>query len=334
MRSLWYLAIRLVCVAGLIRGEDAGKRLVLDGETNLLHLIQAMKVEMATLNNTLHNLMKDNQLRDAKIASVISTVYNLTLTNEAEETLIGALVKTIHNITQISKAHEAKIRLLEQALSQVMHNLPAFMVTLTRSISHCSEGEHVVFDNSLLNVGNVYDTRRGVFQAPVSGTYQFSLTLGLDVNAFHVGIIKGNITNYIGNLYASHDANGDWRQRSTTVLIHLEKGDQVRSTVVEKEERGDYMNRQAKHLHVELEDEGLETTRQPQDWKYRMERTSLFSFYPAIPHQLTCRPLSPIRRQMTFATSRASLWINPQILDNRRHIKHLAFLKTNKKKQG
>ncbi|KAL3873276.1 hypothetical protein ACJMK2_036412 [Sinanodonta woodiana] len=227
MRSLRYVAISLICVTGLIKGDDAGKRFVLEGDTNMLHLIQTMKVEMTTLNNTLHALMADNQARDAKIAYAVNTVHNLTLTNEAEESLIGALVKTIHNLTHINQAHEVKIHLLEQALSQVNRNLPAFMVTLTRSLSHCSEGQHVVFDNSLLNVGNVYDTRRGVFQAPVSGTFQFSLTLGLDVNAFHVGIVKGNITNYIGNLYASHDPNGDWRQRSTTVLIHLEKGDDV-----------------------------------------------------------------------------------------------------------
>lgn len=42
----------------------------------------------------------------------------------------------------------------------------AFMAALSSGITGCDTDEPITFDNVLVNVGNGYDNRHGVFRAP------------------------------------------------------------------------------------------------------------------------------------------------------------------------
>ncbi|KAK3603415.1 hypothetical protein CHS0354_009394 [Potamilus streckersoni] len=107
------------------------------------------------------------------------------------------------------------------------NNLPAFMVVLSGDLVHCSLNQHVVFDNVILNIGDVYNSLHGVFRAPTAGTYQFSLTLSVRSNGgqYHVVIKKGKSATVIGYLYAEFSTL--WVLRSTSVLTQLEVGEDV-----------------------------------------------------------------------------------------------------------
>ncbi|KAL3860271.1 hypothetical protein ACJMK2_010414 [Sinanodonta woodiana] len=101
------------------------------------------------------------------------------------------------------------------------------MASLSGDLLHCSPNQHVVFDNVILNVGDGYNPLHGVFRAPVSGTYQFSLALSEPINGgqYHVAIKKGKSATVIGYLYV--DPSTVWVLRSTSVLTHLEVGEDV-----------------------------------------------------------------------------------------------------------
>ncbi|KAL3860273.1 hypothetical protein ACJMK2_010416 [Sinanodonta woodiana] len=178
----------MFCVYTARGGGYVDKRLLLQGEPDLAQLVHTMKTEIDTLSSTVRNLS--------------NTVHNLTTTNQAQE---------------------EKIKALEAG----SYNLPAFMAALSGDLLHCSPNQHVVFDNVILNVGDVYNSLNGFFRAPVSGTYQFSLTLSEPNNGgqYHVLIRKGKSSTIIGFLFS--DQSTLWAQRSTSVLTQLAVGEDV-----------------------------------------------------------------------------------------------------------
>ncbi|XP_045178837.2 complement C1q tumor necrosis factor-related protein 4-like [Mercenaria mercenaria] len=103
---------------------------------------------------------------------------------------------------------------------------PAFMAALSKDLIHCSKGQPVIFDSEKLNSGSAYNNIHGIFTAPITGTYMFTATLSvMPNNAYHTAFVKNNATNEIGYLYT--DPINLWLERSTTVLTHLDSGDEI-----------------------------------------------------------------------------------------------------------
>lgn len=103
---------------------------------------------------------------------------------------------------------------------------PAFMAALSQDLVHCSKGQPVIFDAVKLNVGSAYNNLHGIFTASITGTYLFTTTLSVQPNnSYHTAFVKNNATNEIGYLYT--DPLNLWLERSTTVLVHLNAGDEV-----------------------------------------------------------------------------------------------------------
>ncbi|KAL3860274.1 hypothetical protein ACJMK2_010417 [Sinanodonta woodiana] len=170
-----------------------------------------MKLEIATLTNTVRNISDTTHILTNTVHSLTNTVYNLT--------------DAVYNLTTINQAQEEKIKALEAGSSDI----PAFMATLSRDLSDCSTDQFVVFDNAILNIGNVYDEVHGVFRAPVAGTYQFSLSLSVpgDGNQYSVVIKKGTPSTNVGYLYSNSYLNPYYLGRSTSILTQLEEGEDV-----------------------------------------------------------------------------------------------------------
>ena len=102
------------------------------------------------------------------------------------------------------------------------------MATLIASIPHCTSHQPIIFDKLMVNIGSGYNSQHGIFKAPVSDVYAFSATLStLQHSHFYVAIVQGNVTNEIGYLYSELGSDNNWQLRSTTVLSHLNSGEEV-----------------------------------------------------------------------------------------------------------
>ena len=101
-----------------------------------------------------------------------------------------------------------------------------FMAGLSHTLSHCTAGQHVVFDLIQVNKGQAYNNRHGVFKAPTAGQYAFSLTIStMQVQHTKVSIVQNSTSNALGYVYA--DTSSYWVERSTTVFSHLKVNDEV-----------------------------------------------------------------------------------------------------------
>ncbi|KAL4217471.1 hypothetical protein ACF0H5_023921 [Mactra antiquata] len=102
----------------------------------------------------------------------------------------------------------------------------AFMAALSKDLLHCTKGQPVIFDSVKLNNGKAYNDVHGVFNAPVTGTYMFTTTLSVQPGGFYrTAFVRNNATNEIGYLYA--EVLSIWTDRSTTIVTHLDAGDEV-----------------------------------------------------------------------------------------------------------
>jgi hypothetical protein len=69
--------------------------------------------------------------------------------------------------------------------------LIAFTTCLGSSPKVLGLHQTLVFDHVILNEGDAYDPRHGIFRAPVSGVYQFVLTFLNDgINRAYIEIVK------------------------------------------------------------------------------------------------------------------------------------------------
>jgi len=83
----------------------------------------------------------------------------------------------------------------------------------------------VRFDDVITNKGGAYDVKSGIFTAPVSGMYLFTMTVVCGNNsAMHVGIMKG-YTKLFSSL--CNGRSNAQHQNGGSTIVHLNKDDRV-----------------------------------------------------------------------------------------------------------
>lgn len=98
----------------------------------------------------------------------------------------------------------------------------AFHSTLSKSYSQMSPHQIIPFEVSYVNVGNGYDSYFGLFQAPVSGYYQFVLTSQVPSSYMvNLEIVRN------GNMLCRAHAATYSQEGYCVTMIHLNKGDDV-----------------------------------------------------------------------------------------------------------
>lgn len=83
--------------------------------------------------------------------------------------------------------------------------------------------QSIEFDHVILNEGGAYDPRHGVFQAPVSGVYQFILTFVNDAqHGAFIEIVKEGV-----QLAYSYSDDGNYHSSIVQVNIKVDAGQDV-----------------------------------------------------------------------------------------------------------
>ena len=87
-------------------------------------------------------------------------------------------------------------------------------------------GQTVVYDGILINEGNGYDDRTGVFTCLVAGTYMFVVdSLSRSRSWLHLKLNKTTVA----SLYRDNQfSKNPWLQISRTVVLKLKVGDHVK----------------------------------------------------------------------------------------------------------
>lgn len=100
----------------------------------------------------------------------------------------------------------------------------AFHSVLNRNYSPMSPNQVIPFETLYTNVGNGYDSNFGLFQAPVSGYYQFVLTS----QAYHSSSYMVNLEMVRnGNMLCRAHAATYGQEGFCVAMVHLNKGDDV-----------------------------------------------------------------------------------------------------------
>ncbi|XP_052777626.1 caprin-2-like [Mya arenaria] len=99
----------------------------------------------------------------------------------------------------------------------------AFFATATNNSEHLGNGQTIIFDNDITNVGSAYNNHQGVFIAPIDGIYVFSATLSSFPNtADHLKWVKnGQILCYLYVHSSGYDTSG------STIVVELNTGDDI-----------------------------------------------------------------------------------------------------------
>jgi len=107
----------------------------------------------------------------------------------------------------------------------------AFHAFLASRIKETTFGQTVVFNQVETNLGGGYNATTGVFTAPVTGTYVFSLTFGMsqyNSSQSDIGdlfIMKNNVRSL--RVWQLLDSSISESTASGTTVLSLNKGDQV-----------------------------------------------------------------------------------------------------------
>ena len=100
----------------------------------------------------------------------------------------------------------------------------AFSATLLpHDVYHLGFNQPIVFDNTVLNVGNGYNSSTGVFSAPYDGIYSFTSTIfgRLDNGTMYFKLCKNIVSCFARfEIKESH-------QVTQSVILELHKGDDV-----------------------------------------------------------------------------------------------------------
>jgi hypothetical protein len=100
----------------------------------------------------------------------------------------------------------------------------AFTAPITNSITNVAVNQVIVFDRVVTNIGNAYNNHGGIFTAPVSGAYEFAVTIMSEPgHVMHADILKDG-TDELCHMYAS---SAEYDTSTCVVMVHLIAGNDV-----------------------------------------------------------------------------------------------------------
>lgn len=99
---------------------------------------------------------------------------------------------------------------------------------MSSNLGEVASGTTIVFDQAQLNTGGAYNHHNGIFTAPYSGTYIFSMSLGNPTGnpgAFFMVQSMGNESVVLEYTIAGHTRG--WNMGGVTTTTELTAGDTV-----------------------------------------------------------------------------------------------------------
>ncbi|KAK3087713.1 hypothetical protein FSP39_009513 [Pinctada imbricata] len=171
---------------------------------------------VTTAHSTTHSTIS----MEARVSQILNQESLLRLELERK---IHALETQVESLQSTSQDDKRTIANLTAALSTRKEPSVAFLVHLSHNIP--THPGPVVFDSAYLNVGNAFNTHNGIFTAPVTGIYSFSLTLSGDNGDVH-GYIKQNGHN-TGYVFADDMGSNKYQRASLSITLHCNKADRV-----------------------------------------------------------------------------------------------------------
>lgn len=109
----------------------------------------------------------------------------------------------------------------------------AFTVYLSHGVHNLTQDQPIVYDKVLLNMGGAYNTKTGMFTAPVGGVYLFSYSVGAkSVPGVHLSqydVFTRLVVDNVHQVSAVAESTGtyDDEQGSTTAILFVEQGSKV-----------------------------------------------------------------------------------------------------------
>lgn len=166
---------------------------------------------------------------DAEIGLSVSEIINRL---DEKDKHIEALERQIKSLASDMEQfkQEAVVQTMKEIghrnVRQAVHELPvAFLASASNPIDHIAVDQVIRFENVNTNIRNAYSPQTGTFTAPVSGLYVFATTLMPNQGTTgHYEIRKNNA--FITQLF-SYGINGGFESASKTIVLLLNKGDQV-----------------------------------------------------------------------------------------------------------
>ncbi|XP_061182098.1 complement C1q tumor necrosis factor-related protein 3-like [Saccostrea echinata] len=144
----------------------------------------------------------------------------------SEQDLAGQVQTLMANI--ISLQNDVSDLKNQISLLSAKDKSVAFFAYLTTDLANLTKGTSLTFSGMRTNVGNAYDPFHGIFDAPVSGTYNFAFTGSATPESQDHGLHIFLKKNGINEMYIFFDHNKqEWIQHGGSVVLQLEKGDRV-----------------------------------------------------------------------------------------------------------
>ncbi|XP_064601348.1 complement C1q tumor necrosis factor-related protein 4-like [Liolophura sinensis] len=132
------------------------------------------------------------------------------------------------NVTKRQKVLEERLAKLEKdALSlKQEERVVAFSVRLRKNLENLTSAQAIIFGTVVTNIGGAYNPRTGIFRCPVSGLYQFFVSiLGQRTERVETELVVNGKKKLL--VYSSGDAIHRGSLGSNTVLLQLEQWDVV-----------------------------------------------------------------------------------------------------------
>lgn len=109
----------------------------------------------------------------------------------------------------------------------------AFMATKSVQQDDVGINQHIIFENVILNTGNGYHERQGLFIAPQSGVYLFSVSLMAAPVASRKELDGAIVRN--GNILVRIYGYGDpYDQGAQTIIVFVSAGDEIWVSSIEQ----------------------------------------------------------------------------------------------------